>query len=466
MRKMTRAGLAAALVISIGLAAGAPAHADDIDNRLAAAQKAAADHAAKRDELKASLDETTALYQQAVLALSDAQAKLPVAQAELDRATADLEAAQREAEVLAQRLKDAQDEQATVSAEVAAGASAVEAARLQIAALARQEMRSQGGLSALGLVTGAQSTADFLQQYSVSNSAARAQSRTVAQIQDTQATAVNQQARLGAIQDVITQLKQAADENIVVQQQAQQAATDRKAEVESLIAQQQSATDTIKAEKDAVKAAYDQNEADYKQTQADIANLKNQQKERDEAIAKAKAEAEAKKKAEEEARQKAAADAAAAAAAGGAPAPPPPNGAAPTSFLQFPLHTMVLTSGYGMRLDPYYHLWQLHAGIDLGINCGTPVYASQTGYVVQTAYAGGRGNYVLIDHGTDGGAHADIMTLYQHLSRWVVSVNQTVTVGQLIAYSGTTGASTGCHLHEEVWVNGATVNPLTMLPPF
>ncbi|MBQ5671263.1 MAG: DUF436 family protein, partial [Oscillospiraceae bacterium] len=97
---------------------------------------------------------------------------------------------------------------------------------------------------------------------------------------------------------------------------------------------------------------------------------------------------------------------------------------------------------------------QAHAGIDIGAAMGTPIVASDGGNVIVSTYDGGYGNYVMINHG-DGRS-----TLYGHMSSRAVSVGQTVTKGQVIGYVGSTGNSTGPHIHFEIRVNGGTVNPL------
>ncbi|HET7172764.1 MAG TPA: M23 family metallopeptidase [Nocardioidaceae bacterium] len=130
-------------------------------------------------------------------------------------------------------------------------------------------------------------------------------------------------------------------------------------------------------------------------------------------------------------------------------------------YLSYPSTIHTITSGYGMRLDPVIHVYQLHDGTDFGLPCGTPVYAAAPGRVSQEYYSGGYGNRVFIDHGVVHGV--SLWTSYNHLSRFVAHVGEQVARGQLIAYSGTTGWSTGCHLHFSVYVNGATVNPLGWL---
>lgn len=119
-----------------------------------------------------------------------------------------------------------------------------------------------------------------------------------------------------------------------------------------------------------------------------------------------------------------------------------------------------VTSGFGMRFHPVLHVWKLHDGIDYGIACGTPVYATAPGTVVGAAMLQGWGNQVKIDHGVVNGV--SLVTTYNHLSGFVVRSGQ-VQRGQLIAYSGTTGYSTGCHLHFSVYVNGVAVDPKTWM---
>ncbi len=107
---------------------------------------------------------------------------------------------------------------------------------------------------------------------------------------------------------------------------------------------------------------------------------------------------------------------------------------------------------YGYRNCPY-HGYELHTGMDIAVRTGTPIYAAASGTVVQAYYNSSYGNMVLIDNG--GGIH----TLYAHNSRLAVSSGQKVSKGQVIAYAGSTGNSTGPHCHFEVRKNGQPVNP-------
>src|SRR5690606_12705297 len=133
-------------------------------------------------------------------------------------------------------LSDAEAEEAAVADEIAAGKGKVEAARADVVQMARQAYRNGDDTSTLGIVTGAQSTEDFLEEFAVSSSAARSQARTLTDLQDAEAVARNQQARLDAIREAIAELKREADANVVAAEKARQQAADRKAEVERLIA--------------------------------------------------------------------------------------------------------------------------------------------------------------------------------------------------------------------------------------
>ena len=120
---------------------------------------------------------------------------------------------------------------------------------------------------------------------------------------------------------------------------------------------------------------------------------------------------------------------------------------------RMPLEGAVLTSGFGMRNHPVLRVRRGHKGIDLAAPTGTPVYATADGLVGMAQYYSSYGNYVQIEH---GGA---LQTRYAHLSSYVVNPGDTVQKGDLIGYVGSTGRSTGPHLHYEVRVSGEAVNP-------
>ena len=118
-----------------------------------------------------------------------------------------------------------------------------------------------------------------------------------------------------------------------------------------------------------------------------------------------------------------------------------------------PCDYIYLSSAYGWREPPTEGASSFHGGVDLAGDEGTPIYATRSGYVYRNGYTEYNGYYVGVDHG-DGFASA-----YLHLTHYIVSVGEYVSQGQVIGYMGSTGVSTGPHLHFTVYYDGNTVNP-------
>ena len=126
------------------------------------------------------------------------------------------------------------------------------------------------------------------------------------------------------------------------------------------------------------------------------------------------------------------------------------TGARPSAM---PVAARGLTSGFGMRQHPIYGTLRAHSGVDLAASFGSPIVATSDGVVSAAGWAGGYGLLVALEHG--GG----MQTRYGHMSRLNVASGQAVRQGDVIGYVGSTGVSTGPHLHYEVRVNGQAVNP-------
>jgi murein DD-endopeptidase MepM/ murein hydrolase activator NlpD len=131
------------------------------------------------------------------------------------------------------------------------------------------------------------------------------------------------------------------------------------------------------------------------------------------------------------------------------------------SLLKTPIDGVRVTSGFGMRRHPILGYSKRHNGIDFGARPGTPIYAAGDGTVVRSSWFGAYGNYVKIRHSNG------IETAYAHMSRYAkgLRVGSRVKQGQVIGYVGTTGRSTGPHLHYEVHMHGRQVNPLGIKVP-
>lgn len=124
----------------------------------------------------------------------------------------------------------------------------------------------------------------------------------------------------------------------------------------------------------------------------------------------------------------------------------------------WPVKSRTISSGYGIRQDPFTRRASFHSGIDIAGKTGDPIYAAADGSVAETGRDNQKGNYILIRH--DYGWS----TMYMHLNRIDVQEGEAVTKGQQIGQMGSTGRSTGPHLHYEVWQNGTPVNPAMHLP--
>lgn len=131
-----------------------------------------------------------------------------------------------------------------------------------------------------------------------------------------------------------------------------------------------------------------------------------------------------------------------------------------TGNLVWPSYCTYITSRQGPRVHPITGEYKNHGGTDIGASYGSAIYAADSGKVVSSSdgWNGGWGNYVMIDHGNG------MQTLYAHMSSRAVSVGQTVKRGQTIGYVGSTGMSTGPHLHFEMYINGSRIDPQTRYP--
>jgi murein DD-endopeptidase MepM/ murein hydrolase activator NlpD len=122
-----------------------------------------------------------------------------------------------------------------------------------------------------------------------------------------------------------------------------------------------------------------------------------------------------------------------------------------------PVSNLLFTSNFGIRSDPFRGTAAMHAGVDIPGPIGTPIYATADGIVSNADRQGGYGNMVEVNHGKG------IATRYGHLSKILVAAGGRVTRGQMIGLMGSTGRSTGSHLHYEVRMDGHAVNPVPFL---
>jgi murein DD-endopeptidase MepM/ murein hydrolase activator NlpD len=431
LRARARGALAALVVgvlaATLGLGATGTAVADEWDDRRAAAEaraKAAEEAAARLAE---ELEGAEAALVQAVIELEGINAAIPVAEAQLAAAEAELARLQREAEIIAQQLAAAEALERQIAADIEADTQRAEAIRVAIGRMAREAYRGDMAASTLSAVLDAESTDEFLQQSELAETALRTQTQALQELEQITAANRNRQVRQEAVREEIADLKAQADAKVAEAEVARQAAEAHRAELEQLRVEAEEKKAYIEARRAQLEAQAAEAQRQAQQLAADLAEVIRQQ---------------------EEARRKAGQN--------------PVGSTADRPFINpTSINPIYKTSDYGMRLHPILGYVRLHSGTDLRTYCNTPIYAGASGTVQWAKFRSGYGNQVLVNHGYWKGS--SLMSSYNHLSSYVVGPGQNVSQGQLIGYSGNTGTSAGCHLHFEVYVNGATVDPWPLI---
>ena len=414
--------------VAIDNAAAAAAKAD-VDTLTA--QRAAA--AAKAADAQATVEESSAVLAAASAKLQASQTNLAGAQAALALAQQNLITSQRNDSETAGLLAQTQILLTASDNLVQQNQDALDKAQSQVGEMAREQYQQNNTLIGIVTVVTPSTTGSMNDKLQWATTMFETSATAITRLEDTQAKLADAknaravlEARAGiARQDAAAQLGQS--------QKAQKAAADATAQVQLAV----DANNAAQAQA-AQAVAQDQADAAAQQAEVNAVDARIAQRLADEKAALAAAQA-------------------AAGNSGGASSSAP----ASSSGLIKPIPGASITSPYGMRMHPILHVWKLHDGTDFGAGCGTPVHAAASGTVTEEYYNGGYGNRLFIDHGIIN-ARA-LTTSYNHLSGYAVKVGQHVTQGQVIAYVGTTGYSTGCHLHFMLWVNGTMVNPANYL---
>lgn len=445
-RRTARTVVVAASLVSgtlaLSVVAGSTARADLNDDKRKVQSQITA--------LQEDMDHTSAALAKANAALQDSQSRLPGAQNALAAAQQAQAAADARNEQAKVDLAKAKADQAQAAADLQATQKALADTRSAVAGFAAQLYTEQGsGTLAIALETSdPQALADRM---SMTDVLSDLQNSTLEELSTSNASLLADQDYLAATKAKVAAAQAATEAALADATSAANAAAVAKATLESLIAQQSAATTTLATEKAAEKKRYADLTAESDRITAKLA-----------AIA-----AEEKRKAEEERRRKAAEQAAAEEAAsnnngnnnGGTTGSNPTSNPPPVNdggFLSAPVRTGWVSSEFGWRMHPILNYLRLHAGRDYAAPCGTPIYAAAPGTVVSAGWGGGYGNQVIISHGLVGGEA--LATTYNHMER-IVAGYGAISRGQLVGYVGTTGLSTGCHLHFEARVNGAPQDP-------
>ena len=397
MKKSTY--MASFLALSIllgGQAIHMPAYADDLDDQV--------------QDLQGQIDSSRLEQENWQQVIEDVSAKLKQIQADLDAANA--------------RLQSIQTKQAEINAQIAQTQN--EIVKMEAYLKTRQDVLNRrvraiymhGQLNYLEVILGANSFSDFANRVELLKRVIRSDYNLILEIQ-------KQKAAIEAKKAQLEEDKRQLDALAAEAEKTRQEIAKKKAE-------QQKVLDAAKSN----KAAAAQMEQDLNAQLASVRNLIQQR------LAAAEA-------ARQAAQQQAASD-----DEGGGGSDD--NYVQGTGAMGWPCSGPI-TSPFGYRTHPIFGTTIFHAGIDIGVDYGTPIDAADSGVVVYSGWISGYGNAVIIDHG--GG----ISTLYGHNQSLAVSEGQSVSKGSVIAYAGSTGNSTGPHCHFEVDVNGSPVNPMGYL---
>ncbi|MFT4286494.1 peptidoglycan DD-metalloendopeptidase family protein [Nocardioides sp.] len=370
--------------------------------------------------------------------LKSAQAKLATAQATLAETEAKLAAAQAEDTRLKTALQASRAQLTQARTDLVTGQQAVATQQAEVKDVIA-DILAEGDpqLIALGALLNADSAEDVLRQQELTDTVVSAQNEKYQALRAAEVVLdVRQQQVQTATEAVATERKQAAANLKLVAKLQQQAATARDQVAATVAADAQARQEAAAARADAATAKADAATAKAAAEQAKTADQKvlDQLKAEEEKI-KQQILAQAKKD-------------------------PNRNVGSTSGMFARPVSGYV-TSPYGWRIHPIYGYWGLHDGTDFHAPCGTPEIAVETGTVTNEYYSSVWGNRLYLNLGNINGHNYTV--IYNHISTYRAHEGDVVARGETVAYAGTTGWSTGCHLHFTVLKDGDPIDPMTVM---
>lgn len=409
---------AVAVAVMLGLGASAPAVADDRSTLEQQRQGVAG----QLEGARKAYDESSKAYAEAHEKLERAQEKLGAAKNHLGQTRSQLSGAQAMDAKLRTQLEQARAELSLAKVEAARVQTKWEKSRDLVAQTTVESlMRGDPGLEAFGDLLNGADPMVFAQRMSLTDSVADAQVATM------QKLAADQ-----VILDVKTEQVEEFRDHVAVARVQTAANVER---TEQLAAQAEEQRNSVSQLVGSRKAA-----------ESEAARIRAEDEKRLKQLEQERAALEARIAAMVEAERQAAANGQGVGDGGGNLSPPVGG---------------PITSSFGMRVHPITGVYKLHDGTDFGARCGTPVHAAAGGQIIDQYYNGGYGNRVILNNGVMNGRV--IVTTYNHLSRFASSKGATVNRGDVIGYVGSTGYSTGCHLHFMVLSDGRTTDPMGWL---
>jgi murein DD-endopeptidase MepM/ murein hydrolase activator NlpD len=399
-------------VVAIGVLTAPLANADDLKSKQKHVQSQI--HSASHD-----LDESSKRLRQATVALDQAKARLDGARHELDVAQAKKEAARIRDREMREKLAQAEERLANAQADLVTGQQALEDQRGHVAdTITSIYEEGDPALLAFSSLLDAEDPADLTRRMEARNIIVGRETRAY---DDLHAAEVLLQVREDEVQsakDEVAVQRRAAAKHLVVMRGLVDETHRAKDKVTRLVATRQHAREVA--------------DRAHARDKAQLAKLHQQ---------------------ENRIKQQILAAARRAAARNSHAGYHGPSG----GLLMHPVNGPV-TSPFGYREHPIYHYWGLHDGTDFGAGCHQPLYAVANGSVMSEYYSSVWGNRLYLNLGMVNGKNVTV--IYNHLSGYRAHTGQHVSRGQVVGWVGTSGWSTGCHLHFTVMVNGAPVDPM------
>ncbi|MDR1448094.1 MAG: peptidoglycan DD-metalloendopeptidase family protein [Candidatus Ancillula sp.] len=340
---------------------------------------------------------------------------IPAADAALKVANDNYSKAQEKSQKIDRRMEAAAKDKDRIEKQLDLATKQVDAQKMAVAVNAREELHGDNEFQSLNLFFSASSSDDFIKNLEERENDAKMSSRLLNIAAASKADALGKDARLVIVNNLIEDLKKQSDESQIALKQAKEQAESWSNQLEGMKAQLVEKQANLQVQKQNLEAQKAAQQAEAQKIAADMAALASKGADYD--------------------------------GSGG--------------IFSYPTTYHHITAPYGY--DPTHPYVANHTGTDFGAPCGAPIFAAADGKVemANISYNEGGALRVVLNHGVTNGV--SWLTRYYHLSSFAVSAGQWVSRGQVIGYVGSTGWSTGCHLHFEVWKNGHHIDPMTVL---
>ena len=399
------------------------------------------------EDLRIELSDVNEELSETYLALAETELLIPQAQADLEEAQRELEKAREEDRIIGERLTAAEAEEERLSGEVEEGREEVDTSNEELASTALDAYKGGGMPNPSTIYIGNSAPQDAVDRSMNYRLTMASQGTRLDSLRTDQAVTENSAERLVAVREEIAQLKIDSEKAVERTEEAEAEASEAKQALDALYAKQKTQREELETQKSKHEAEVSTLETRSSTLDTEIQELARKERER--------AEREERERRQRQQQQQSSRSGNGSSSGGSSS-----TSSSSSSGWIYPVDAR-LNSNFGWRVHPIYGTRKLHAGVDFPVACGVPVKAAHSGRVIARTYNSGAGNKIILSHGIMNG-HL-ITTSYHHLQGYAQPVGAQVSAGTTVGYVGTTGSSTGCHLHFEVHEDGNAVNPANYL---